>query len=130
MKLFSLIAFTLIFTGSAFSQNKSQNRVEKGKFKMTAAPTVVTSPRSEETNSERPAVISGVIGVVQVSTQCGTYIEVSENDVKKKFYITNLAEEFQVHGKTIVFDYVVDTVRIPSGCDFTNAIKLNNVKAD
>ena len=60
MKLFSLIVFTLIFTGSAFSQNKSQNRVEKGKFKMTAAPTVVTSPRSEETNSERPAVISGV----------------------------------------------------------------------
>lgn len=128
MKLFSLMVFTLFIGGTALSQNKGQHRIEKGNFKMTASPTVVTSPRSEEPKSETPKVMAGVSGTVQVSTECGTYLEVSEGGTTKKYFVTNLPEEHNVHGKSLVFDYVEDHVRFPSNCGFTNAIKLNNVK--
>lgn len=125
MKTFTLIATLLISAGSLVAQERVRPAVQGVKpirLENTRTSTSQPAPAIDQT------VYTGVKGTVRVSTNCGTYIEVTEKGAPAKYYPLNLPTEFAKDGEQILFDYAQEADKFPSDCGFTKAVSLNNVR--
>ena len=69
-----------------------------------------------------------IIGVVHTSkTGCPLYIDVVDDSQTKKMYPVNLAEEYQIDGTRIQFDYANSKAMQPSDCIVDQVISITEI---
>ena len=134
MKLFVLTTALIVSASVSMAQETTKTpRSREVKQMPISRPTQSTGTQeqsSEPVNAEvqTPVLFKGVTGVVHVSTECGTYIEVVIKNKPFKYYPLNLPAEFDKDGTNISFDYIEEASKYPENCDYSKAITMNNVQ--
>ncbi|XOV68402.1 MAG: hypothetical protein ACFHU9_04345 [Fluviicola sp.] len=121
MKYATLVLFCL---GISVVVSAQERPFRPGTQKLKVTKTVTgNSSTNTQVNVHR-----GVNGTVRTAT-CGTYLEVMDNGVLKRFFPSNLSPKMHIDGYKISFDYVDDNAaKFPEGCEITKSIQLNNVQ--